>query len=99
MARRRAPWQDGRRAWERLNGWHVWTPERPLSAPNPKRPEQALEALSDIRLVRQLLDQAELAAVRAARLNGDPWSEIATRLGVTKQAAWERWHDLEPVTS
>jgi hypothetical protein len=23
------------------------------------------------------------------------WAEIATALGVTRQAAWERWHEID----
>jgi hypothetical protein len=53
-----------------------------------------MKALGDIRLVRGLLDQAELGAVRAARREGRSWAEIATILGVTRQSAWERWRDL-----
>ena len=45
--------------------------------------------------MRRLLDQAELAAVRAARGRAKTWAEIATRLGVTRQSAWERWRDLD----
>ncbi len=52
-------------------------------------------AKSDIRLVRGLLGQAELGAVKAARDGGKTWAEIATMLGVTKQTAWERRHDLD----
>jgi PASTA domain/Homeodomain-like domain len=36
-----------------------------------------------------------LAAVRAARVHGKSWAEIATHLGVTRQSAWERWRDLD----
>jgi hypothetical protein len=53
-----------------------------------------MKALGDIRLVRGLLDQAEMGAVRAARREGRSWAEIATILGVTRQSAWERWRDL-----
>jgi hypothetical protein len=79
-------WPDGFDAWQRLRGWH----ER-----NSADGGAALEALSDIGVVRRLLDQAELAAVRAARGNAKTWAEIATRLGVTRQSAWERWRDLD----
>jgi len=92
---RRAPWQDGRRAWNRLNGWHRWSPDQPSESPNPHRIDEALIALADIRLVRGLLDEAEAGAVRAARLGGASWSEIGIKLGSSRQAAWERWHDLE----
>ncbi len=79
-------WPDGFEAWKRLRAWH----ER-----NSDDGGAALEALSDIGVVRRLLDQAELAAVRAARGNAKSWAEIATRLGVTRQSAWERWRDLD----
>lgn len=54
-----------------------------------------MASLSDIGVVRRMLDQAELAAVRTARLRGKSWAEIATHLGVTRQSAWERWRDLD----
>jgi hypothetical protein len=85
------PWDDGRRAWERLDGWDQ-------DGPVPGHPDDgdgALAALSDIGTVRRLLDQAELAAVRTARRHGKSWAEIATRLGVTRQSAWERWRELD----
>jgi PASTA domain/Homeodomain-like domain len=77
-------WEQGRQAWRRL-------------AANSRRPrdDDGLDALSDIGVVRRMLDQAELAAVRAARVHGKSWAEIATHLGVTRQSAWERWRDLD----
>jgi transposase-like protein len=85
------PWDDGRRAWERLDGW-----DQDGAVPgHPDDGDGALAALSDIGTVRRLLDQAELAAVRTARRHGKSWAEIATRLGVTRQSAWERWRDLD----
>ena len=54
-------WQDGRRAWERLAGWQD---DRGSSRPDG---DGALKALADVGLVRHLLDQAELVAVRTAR--------------------------------
>jgi hypothetical protein len=93
MARGSSPWQDGRRAWERLNGWHQ---DRPEASPgHADDGEGALVALADVGLVRRLLDQAELGAVKTARRHGKSWAEIATRLGVTRQSAWERWRDLD----
>jgi hypothetical protein len=87
----RSVWQDGRRAWARLNGWH-----QPDRLPKPARtPNNAIAALADIRLVRDLLAQAEFNAVKEARAGGKSWSEIATMLGVTKQSAWERWRGLD----
>jgi len=97
MSKGSRPWQDGRRAWERLAGW-----QQDRTAARPGHPDDgdgALEALSDVGLLRRLLDQAELVAVRTARKHGKSWAEIATRLGVTRQSAWERWRDLDETTT
>ncbi|MCV7441096.1 PASTA domain-containing protein [Mycobacterium paraense] len=76
-------WEQAQRAWLRL-------------AARSGRPSgDGLDALSDIGVVRRMLDQAELAAVRTARRAGKSWAEIATELGVTRQSAWERWRDLD----
>ena len=93
MSKGKGPWRDGVRAWERLTGWVPGGAEaRPADRDDDGR---ALAALADIGVLRHLLDQAELAAVRAARGQGKSWSEIATMLGVTRQSAWERWRDLD----
>jgi hypothetical protein len=84
-------WRDGRRAWERLEEWAA----RRRSSGSSGDGDAALDALDDIGQVRHLLDQAELAAVRLARSNRRSWTEIATRLGVTRQSAWERWRDVD----
>ena len=81
-------WSDGYEAWKRLRRWH----ERGTA-----EGDAALDALSDVGALRRLLDEAELAAVRAARGRAKSWAEIATRLGVTRQSAWERWRDLDDV--
>jgi hypothetical protein len=87
----------GRRAWERLNGWHQ---DNAAAVPgHPDDGDRALDALADVGLVRRLLDQAELVAVRTARGHGRSWAEIATRLGVTRQSTWERWRDLDEVAT
>lgn len=88
MGRRRGPWADGHRAWARLAGWQA----RPGSSTDGAA---ALDAMDDIGTLRRLLDQAELAAVRSARRHGRSWAEIATRLGITRQSAWERWRELD----
>jgi len=93
----RSPWLDGRRAWSRLKSWHQGAPSAgPGQADDGK---SALDALADVGQVRRLLDQAELVAVRTARRHGKSWAEIATRLGVTRQSAWERWRDLDEADS
>lgn len=85
MSTRREAWRAGRNAWARLSRWAA---ERVDG-------EEALTALDDIGTLRRLLDSAELDAVRLARLAGRSWAEIATRLGITRQAAWERWRELD----
>jgi hypothetical protein len=78
-------WEQARQAWLRLAA----------RAGGPTDDDGGLEALSDVGVVRRMLDQAELEAVRAARLHGKSWAEIAIHLGVTRQSAWERWRDLD----
>jgi hypothetical protein len=81
------PWAEGRQAWSRLSEW--------IQLDGDVRGDDALRALGDVGLVRRLLDRAEFEAVRGARLRGRSWSEIAVRLGVTRQSAWERWRDVD----
>lgn len=86
-------WRAGRRAWERLTEWY-----RDILSTAPTHRddgEHAVRALADIGLLRRLLDQAELEAVRTSRRHGKSWAEIATMLGVTRQSAWEKWRDLD----
>jgi hypothetical protein len=92
MSKSSDPWQDGRRAWKRLNGWQD---DGASTAGHPDDGDAALAALSDVGVVHRILDQFELIAVRTARRHGKSWAEIATRLGVTRQSAWERWRDLD----
>jgi hypothetical protein len=77
---------EGQSAWRRLAGWirHL-KPDGDL----------ALTALSDVGQIRRLLDHAEFEAVRVARRQRRSWSEIALRLGMTRQSAWERWRDVD----
>jgi hypothetical protein len=78
-------WEQARQALRRLAA----------NSERPRGDDDGLASLSDIGVVRRLLDQAELAAVRTARRSGKSWAEIATHLGVTRQSAWERWRDLD----
>lgn len=90
-------WRESHRAWQRLAGW------RRDAASETSEPlddgERALRALADIGVVRRMLDQVEFEAVRAARRRGKSWAEIAIRLGVTRQSAWERWQDVDEPAS
>ena len=90
-------WQDGRRAWQRLNYWaRGVVDEFPNEHPDRAQVGRAAaKALSDVGLVRQLLDELETRLVRTAREGGVSWSEIAAPLGITRQTAWERWRDLD----
>lgn len=47
--------------------------------------------LEAIAATRALLDSAELFEIAAARAQGCSWQEVATALGVTRQAAMMRW--------
>lgn len=51
--------------------------------------------LTAIQQVRQACDLTELRTVRYARRAGLSWAEIATALGVTRQTARERWHEID----
>jgi hypothetical protein len=85
----RSRWQDGRRAWARLNGWHQALPD--ASPGHPDDGQAALKALEDIRFVRALLDTAERNAVQTARSHAKSWNDVASALGISRQSAWERW--------
>ena len=84
MSDRMERWRDARRAVDRLAG-----------GGHEESGADALAALADIGLLRRLLDEEELAAVRTARGRGCSWAEIAVKLGVTRQSAWERWRELD----
>jgi hypothetical protein len=95
MSKGRSAWDEGRRAWSRLTGWHTESRVGGHSDDG----DDALKALTDIGRIRQLLDQAELTAVKTARAQGKTWAEIATMLGVTRQSAWEKWRDLDAAST
>jgi hypothetical protein len=56
---------------------------------------EVLATFTSIRNVRAKIDRSELVSVREARRLGMSWTEIATALGVTRQAAWERFHEMD----
>lgn len=82
-------WDEARRAWRRLSARLADRDPAALDA------DPALDTLSDVGALRRMLDEVELAAVRAARRGGRSWAEIAIRLGVSRQSAWERWKELD----
>lgn len=89
----RSSWQDGRRAWQRLNGWHNRNPTHPVARRDDG--ESAMAALQDIHLVRSLLDLAEQNAVKAARRDGVSWAEIAATLHVPRADLEAKWDGLD----
>jgi hypothetical protein len=50
-----------------------------------------VEGLADLLSLAGELDRATDATVRGLRASGYSWGEISSRLGVTRQAAQQRW--------
>lgn len=59
------------------------------------RASEPLKALGDVRTVRAYLDEREVEFVKWARQEEKTWAEIAASVGITRQAAWERWQELD----
>jgi DNA-directed RNA polymerase specialized sigma24 family protein len=57
------------------------------AAAGDRDPRTGLRAVAAL---RRLLEQLERAQVRNARANGWSWAEIATELGVSRQAAHKK---------
>lgn len=57
--------------------------------------QEVLLTLSCVKQIRDKCDDTELGTVRAARKAGLSWTEIAGAIGVTRQSAWERFHELD----
>jgi DNA-directed RNA polymerase specialized sigma24 family protein len=47
--------------------------------------------LQAVAALRRLLEQLEAVQVRSARVNGWSWQEIATELGVSRQAVHKKY--------
>jgi hypothetical protein len=64
-----------------------------LSAVNPERRhiEPVLEALTAVEALARVVDRWRAKLVRLARTRGAPWTDIGQSLGVSKQAAHERY--------
>jgi hypothetical protein len=56
---------------------------------------ELLLTLTAVQEIRGKCDRTELRTVQEARKVGLSWTEIATALGVSRQSAWERWHELD----
>jgi hypothetical protein len=54
---------------------------------------EGITALAEIAIT---LDAALSLAIRGLRAQGYSWADIATRLGITRQAAQQRWGGDQP---
>ena len=52
-----------------------------------------VERLRDLVALAEEVDRATAVAVAGLRRAGFSWAEIASRLGITRQAAQQRWGD------
>jgi predicted transcriptional regulator len=68
---------------------------RALKGPMSDTKNEVVYTLSSIRETRAKVDRSEFVTVQKARRLGMTWTEIATALGVTRQAAWERLREAE----
>jgi hypothetical protein len=68
---------------------------RALNGPRSRTKPEVLQTFASIRNVRAKVDRSELITVRAARQLDMSWTEIAMALGVTRQAAWERFREMD----
>jgi hypothetical protein len=55
-----------------------------------------IDAITDLSTLSAEVETALGKAVLGLRLHGYSWAEIGTRLGVTRQAAWDRWGRTQP---
>ncbi|MGH3827371.1 MAG: anti-sigma factor RsbA family regulatory protein, partial [Pseudonocardiaceae bacterium] len=65
---------------------------RPIATNSETRPaEPVLEALTAVETLARVVDRWRARLVRLARTRGAPWTDIGQSLGVSKQAAHERY--------
>jgi len=55
-----------------------------------------IDAISDMTRLADDLDRAIRDAITGLRSHGYSWADIGTRLGITRQSAWERWGGEAP---
>jgi MEDS: MEthanogen/methylotroph, DcmR Sensory domain/Histidine kinase-like ATPase domain len=70
--------------------------QRPAAGHTERRSvEPVLEALAAVETLARVVDRWRARLVRLARTRGAPWTDIGQSLGVTKQAAHERYGRLQ----
>jgi hypothetical protein len=57
------------------------------------RGHAALERLGDLEAARKLADDAYVETVRELHRGGMSWTDVGQLLGMTRQAAWERFRE------
>ncbi|MGH4008890.1 MAG: hypothetical protein ACRDTH_12165, partial [Pseudonocardiaceae bacterium] len=67
------------------------TPARTEQPMDGRPVEPVLEALTAVETLARVVDRWRARLVRLARTRGAPWTEIGHSLGVSKQAAHERY--------
>lgn len=72
-----------------LSAWQAWDQLVHDGDPNP------LEILRGASQFQRYFDAVQGAAVKAARGEGSTWDEIGQAIGVSRQAAWERFATSE----
>ena len=63
--------------------------------PESSKKHEVLYTLQCVHQIREKLNRNEYSTMKIARDLGLSWTEIATSLGVTRQGAWERWHEID----
>lgn len=97
LAKDRAPWNRLQAMARAVTATRAeeGDPARPQAPRNPTiTPDSALAALRDARGLIQTLEEWQIQAVIGARMADVSWAEIAAAAGVSRQAAWERWHEI-----
>jgi hypothetical protein len=72
-----------------LSAWEAW--DRLIN----RRDADPLEVLRAASQFQRYFDAVQGAAAKAARGEGNTWDQIGQALGVTRQAAWERFATSE----
>lgn len=67
----------------------------PLDMPPERLPIPEPRSVEDLRLVAHAVAAAMDRAVRLLRLSGASWTEVGTRLGVSRQAATKKYGHLD----